>query len=107
MSLLPLTSTFLHPSPSLDRPLDPLLSTFLHPSPIPSSPPRQLLEISATKPNRDYSSTLSVAAHVGGKLAPANTAASSINRRKADDTIAQQNLAIYKRLQVCGTVGVC
>jgi hypothetical protein len=34
-----------------------------------------------------------------GKLAPANIAAASVNRRKKEDVIAQQNLALYKRLQ--------
>ena len=34
-----------------------------------------------------------------GKLAPGNIAAASVNRRRKEDKIAQENLALYQRLQ--------
>eukprot|EP00798_Chlamydomonas_sp_ICE-L_P007226 gene7226-333_t len=60
---------------------------------------KRLLEISGQKHTNDYSNNLSVAAHVGQKLPPANIANSSVTRRKKEDKIAAENLALYKRLQ--------
>lgn len=65
----------------------------------------RLVEISRAPPNPAYSNALSVgSAVVSGKLAPANVAAATVNRHRKDDKIAQENLALYKRLQVCRDV---
>ncbi len=61
----------------------------------------RLVEISRAPPNPAYNNTLSVgSAVVTGKLAPANVAAATVNRHKKEDKVAQENLALYKRLQV-------
>ncbi len=62
----------------------------------------RLVEISKGTPNPAYNNTLSVghAAATGAKLSPANVSSAAVNRHKKDDKIAQENLALYKRLQV-------
>ncbi|EFJ43982.1 hypothetical protein VOLCADRAFT_106604 [Volvox carteri f. nagariensis] len=60
----------------------------------------RLVEISRAPPNPAYNNALSVgSAVVTGKLAPANVAAATVNRHRKEDKIAQENLALYKRLQ--------
>ncbi|PNH00836.1 hypothetical protein TSOC_013318, partial [Tetrabaena socialis] len=60
----------------------------------------RLVEISRAAPNPAYANPLSVgAAAVTGKLAPANVSPAAVNRHKKEDKIAQENLALYKRLQ--------
>ncbi|GLI65157.1 hypothetical protein VaNZ11_008609 [Volvox africanus] len=60
----------------------------------------RLVEISRAPPNPAYNNALSVgSAAVTGKLAPANVAAATVNRHRKEDEIAQENLALYKRLQ--------
>ena len=61
---------------------------------------KRLLEISSTtKPSPEFQNNMSVASAAIGKLAPGNVSAAGINRRKKEDSIAMENLAIYQRLQ--------
>lgn len=62
----------------------------------------RLVEISKASPNPAYNNTLSVghATATGAKLSPANVSSAAVNRHKKEDKIAQENLALYKRLQV-------
>jgi hypothetical protein len=60
----------------------------------------RLVKISAAPVSTTYVAPPSVGIIApGGKMQPANVAAASINRRKKEDKIAQENLALYKRLQ--------
>lgn len=60
----------------------------------------KLVEISKAPPSAAFTGSHSVgAAAPGTKLQPANISAAAVNRHRKEDKIAQENLALYKRLQ--------
>lgn len=58
---------------------------------------KKLLEISSGPRSNQFSNPPLQGAN--GKPAPAYTSPAAVNRRKKEDLIAQENLALYKRLQ--------
>jgi len=59
---------------------------------------KRLMEISTTNTGQFANNMCSGGGASAGKI-PANMAAAAVNRRKSETKIAQENLAIYKRLQ--------